>query len=86
MTAKEKKNQIYIATQEQKKDKALLQIQEYLEKHFASYVLVTCSKPSVQGQMQAELSHYGEVALVNYLVDSACRILLDEENTVKDRC
>ena len=46
------------------------------EKH-ACYVLITCSEPSKEGQMEVEMSYEGDETLAAFLIDNASQ-LFDE--------
>jgi hypothetical protein len=39
------------------------------------YVLITCGKPSQDGQMQVEMTYGGDPVLAAYLVESASSII-----------
>ena len=55
-------------------------IKKALMQSHSCYVLITCSKPSVDGDMDVELSYEGDTMLVSYLVDSASAILSEQES------
>ncbi len=40
----------------------------------ACYVLITCSEPSKQGQMEVEMSYEGDESLAAFLVDNASQV------------
>lgn len=42
------------------------------EEGLASYVLITCKKPTSEGQMEVEMSYEGDPDLVAFLIESAC--------------
>lgn len=42
-----------------------------LKKNKAGYVLITCSEPSSEGNMEIEMSYDGDEVLASYLIDSA---------------
>ena len=77
----EKKLQDKLCKNKKQKRSALTKekIATFLQNKYASYVLLTCSQPSKQGKMQAEMSYSGDETLVSYLVDNAMSILLQEE-------
>ena len=52
-------------------------VEQLLEKH-ACYVLVTCSEPCDEGQMQVEMSYQGDPTLAAYLLEGAQRYI-DEQ-------
>jgi hypothetical protein len=43
------------------------------EKH-ACYVLITCSEPSDDGQMEVEMSYEGDETLASFLIDNAAQV------------
>lgn len=53
-------------------------LKKELAKEHACFVLITCGKPSEEGNMQVELSYEGDVALAAYLVQGA-QSYLDEQ-------
>lgn len=42
-----------------------------LKEHYACYVLITCSDPSLDGSMDVEMNYEGDEILASYLVESA---------------
>ena len=56
------------------------EIQAALSEDNLGYVLVTCSRPNEQGDMQVEFSYDGEEILAGYLLDSARSVIDDKLN------
>lgn len=50
-----------------------------LDDKFSCYVLITCSKPSQEGQMEVEMSYEGDSALASYLLQGAQTLIEQEE-------
>lgn len=50
------------------------QIKKALAQHHACYVLITCSAPSSDGNMDVAMSYEGDEALAAYLVHSTHQI------------
>ncbi len=46
-------------------------LKKELAKKHACYVLITCNKPSDDGDMQVEFSFEGDAALASYLIQGA---------------
>jgi len=53
-------------------------IKKALEKNHACYILITCEKPSANGNMQVEMSYEGDACLAAYLIESAQEIIDDD--------
>lgn len=49
-----------------------------LAKENACYVLITCRKPTEEGEMQVEFNYEGDVALASYLLQGA-QAYMDEQ-------
>lgn len=49
-----------------------------LAKNHACYILVTCDKPGINGDMQVEMSYQGDPTLASYLLEGA-QSLIDED-------
>ena len=47
------------------------EIKKTLGKKHACYVLITCSEPSQEGQMEVEMSYEGDEMLAAFLIDNA---------------
>ena len=59
-------------------------IKEYLAENNLCYVLLTCSRPSEEGEMQMEMSYEGEDHVASYLIESAHEIIFGREGVCKD--
>lgn len=46
-------------------------LKETLKNNPSCYVLITCSQPSDDGEMQVELSYEGDAVLASYLIQGA---------------
>lgn len=46
-------------------------LQEALNQNLSCCVLITCSQPAENGQMQVEMTYQGDTALAAYLLQSA---------------
>lgn len=53
-------------------------ITEQLSKDHACYILITCDKPSSDGNMNVNMSYEGDNFLVSYLIQGA-QNLIDEK-------
>lgn len=53
-------------------------LKKVLEKNHACYILITCEKPSADGNMQVEMSYEGDACLAAYLIESAQEIIDDD--------
>lgn len=53
---------------------ALEKIKKALSEIHACYVLITCSEPSKDGQMEVEMSYEGDESLAAFLVDNASQV------------
>ena len=51
------------------------EIKKALSKNKCCYVLITCSDPSKEGQMEVEMTYAGDPILAAYLVESAQNII-----------
>ncbi len=58
-------------------------LHETLRKDNTCYVLITCSKPSKDGNMDVEMTYEGETSLAAYLVEGA-QSVLDQQLQVKN--
>ncbi len=54
-------------------------LRDALKKKLSAYVLITCSEPSIDGQMNVEMTYQGDKALVSYLLQGAVMSMLEEE-------
>lgn len=50
-------------------------LKKILAKNNACYILITCGKPSKNGDMQVEMSYEGDVFLASYLIENAQSVL-----------
>lgn len=55
----------------------LEKIKQSLSEKHACYVLITCSEPSKEGQMQVEMCYDGDESLAAFLVDNASQVFDD---------
>ncbi|NGX63896.1 MAG: hypothetical protein KR126chlam6_01318 [Candidatus Anoxychlamydiales bacterium] len=67
-----------IKIKKKKKDFYLNNIKKNLKKNNACYVLITCSQPSQDGEMQVELNYSGDENLASYLIDGAQNVFESE--------
>lgn len=58
-------------------------LQKALDKNLSCYVLITCSPPTEEGQMQVEMTYEGDANLVSYLIQGAQSYIDQEEPTVE---
>ncbi|MEN9654161.1 MAG: hypothetical protein RL235_273 [Chlamydiota bacterium] len=56
---------------------AQLRLREALGEQYACCVLITCSRPSKEGNMEVELSFEGEESLAAFLIDNASQVFDD---------
>lgn len=54
-------------------------IKDKLAKNHACYVLVTCDQPSLDGDMQVEMTYHGDATLAALLLHGA-QTYMDEEH------
>lgn len=54
-------------------------LQQMLDEDHSCCVLITCGKPSEDGEMQVELSYHGDAALASYLLQGA-QFVIDQED------
>jgi len=59
-------------------------LKEGLDREHYSYVLITCSKPNLQGKMEVEFSYGGDEATVSYLLEGAKQAVDSAENSSID--
>lgn len=62
----------------------LQSIKKYLAENNLCYVLLTCSAPSSEGNMQVEVAYEGEDVIASYLIESAQEIILGKQPMKKD--
>ena len=55
-------------------DEGLEKLKQLLAKKNACYVLITCSKPTLEGQMDVELNFEGDIDLAALIVDNASQV------------
>lgn len=55
-------------------DVELEKIKHALSKKHVCYVLITCSRPSHEGQMDVEMNFEGDIDLASLLVDNASQV------------
>ena len=55
-------------------DVELEKIRHVLRKRHACYVLITCSNPTNEGQMEVEMNYDGDIDLAALLVDNASQV------------
>lgn len=58
-------------------------IKKTLAKNHACYVLITCDKPSIGGNMEVQMSYEGDAALASYLLQGA-QTIIDEDEALAD--
>lgn len=46
----------------------------------ACYVLITCSEPSADGNMNVELQYEGDECLASFLIENASQVFDDRKN------
>ncbi len=54
-------------------------IKQTLAKNHACYVLITCDKPTEDGNMQVEMSYEGDVTVASYLLQGAQSYMDEQE-------
>jgi len=54
-------------------------IKRTLAKNHACYVLITCNQPSLDGNMEVQMSYEGDAALASYLIQGAQTIIDEDE-------
>ncbi len=53
-------------------------VKKALEKNHSCYILITCGKPTKEGNMQVEMSYEGDAYLAAYLIESAQGFIDDD--------
>ncbi len=51
-----------------------------------SYVIITCSSPSSEGQMEVNMSHSGDEVLLSYLLEMGNNIFAEKFAAKEDFC
>jgi hypothetical protein len=59
-------------------------IKDYLAENNLCYVLLTCSMPSKDGNMEVEMSYEGDDHVASYLIESAQGIIHGVESVPSD--
>lgn len=64
-------------------------LQSVMNNNFSCYVLITCGKPTQEGEMEVEMTYEGDPALAAYLLQGARVVMeqkegLPETNTSED--
>ncbi|NGX33706.1 MAG: hypothetical protein K1060chlam1_00046 [Candidatus Anoxychlamydiales bacterium] len=75
---------VKVFKKKRKKSLNLEDIKKNLRKNNACYVLITCSQPSKDGEMQVELNYSGDDNLASYLIDGAQDVFETRMETAKD--
>lgn len=63
---------------------AFQSVKDYLAENNLCYVLLTCSRPSQEGEMEVEMFYEGEDHLASYLIESAQEVLHGRESLIND--
>jgi hypothetical protein len=63
-----------------KKSKKDKQLCDALAKKHACYVLITCDEPTLDGNMQVEMTYEGDASLAAYLLQGAQSLIDEKEN------
>jgi hypothetical protein len=66
------------------KKHAVQRVKDYLAENNYCYVLLTCSQPSEEGNMQVEMSYEGDDHVASYLIESAQGIIHGQESVRED--
>jgi hypothetical protein len=56
------------------------ELKQALMEQFPCFVLITCSEPNTQGQLELEMVYEGDAHLAAYMVESA-QAFIEEERT-----
>jgi hypothetical protein len=56
------------------------EIKKFLGDKCACYVLITCSEPSPEGNMDVELNYEGDESLAAFLIENASQVFDDRKN------
>jgi hypothetical protein len=70
--------QLVLQLSKEQKTASMESIQKFLSENYEAFVLVTCSKPSQEGEMQAEMFYEGGEDLTAYLIDKAQAIIMSD--------
>lgn len=61
-------------------DVELEKMKHVLAKKNACYVLITCSKPTLEGEMEVEMNYEGDIDLAALLVDNASQVFSEKRS------
>jgi translation initiation factor 1 (eIF-1/SUI1) len=61
-------------------DVELEKIRHVLAKKYACYVLITCTKPTREGQMDVEMNYEGDIDLAAMLTDDASHVFNEKRS------
>ncbi len=61
-------------------DVELEKMKHVLAKKNACYVLITCSKPTLEGEMEVEMNYEGDIDLAALLVDNASQVFCEKRS------
>ncbi len=56
------------------------EIKKAADKKCACYVLITCTEPGLDGNMEVEMNYEGDESLAAFLVDNASQIFDDRKS------
>jgi len=60
------------------------ELSRIVDKDHACYVLITCSRPQVDGHMDVEMVYEGDPTLASYLLQGAQNYIEDQEEALID--
>ena len=60
--------------------KSTVEIKRALSENNTCYVLITCSEPGPEGNMDVEMKYEGDESLAAFLVDNASQVFDDRKN------
>ncbi len=63
----------------------LVKIAKPSNENCACYVLITCSEPNAEGNMEVEMNYQGDETLAAYLVENAVQIFDDRFHARKSK-
>jgi hypothetical protein len=59
-------------------------LKDTLAKNHLCYVLITCDKPSIDGELKVEMTYEGDVSLASYLLHGAQDFIDDQQNSLPE--
>jgi len=71
---------IFLDVAKAKKKHGFQETKKFLSENTTCYVLLACSEPTEEGEMQVEMSYEGDEDLACYLLDSAKQVFVKNDS------